>query len=588
MEMGLRSAAQSSLQGTLYDLQVRAVVEDTMQSMLADVEIAMSLQNDLRSEARQAEMRFRATSSELALVETLAMEKESETKRTVLADALVKEIWDLSTELGGLRRWKQEHEQIVEHRDEAVAKLLFAEEQLEDLRSRRKARKDKRKEADPQPKESKDEKKKNNAKTEKDNNEAKVPAKVESEDDKKPAPKSDEATKGDEETKEAAESDTTQAVEETTAPPPPETAASSEEEVVALLQEDDGEVPTLEGFEVEVLLNILGFLDAVEILSLAQVNVVMYSRVDSLFGSGNAAALQSSSQPAATSPTHAQSNNTNSPTMVSIPPEITPSPLPAQAASRASVPQPGAKPTKGPGGLFSILQARPNHAPAAKAKAARMERQKQQYDSKQPLSAAMATSMAAKLTDAELAAIISMTEKLRMRETEAARLVKENEELTGKLAGTENVKDFLVSKVREIELTLTKTREDENKVTQQIASDQEVIAFLDGRVQELEHKTRVLAGDKKKMEDELTEVQKKNDKKIAVISDMLQYEKERVAEHEREWKATKKLLVKEIKSCRAQVVALQAERDGFKEQNERLKQVVLAPGGYNGSPVRDR
>jgi hypothetical protein len=66
---------------------------------------------------------------------------------------------------------------------------------------------------------------------------------------------------------------------------------------------------------------------------------------------------------------------------------------------------------------------------------------------------------------------------------------------------------------------------------------------------------------------------------------MLQFERERVSENEREWKATKKLLVKEIKSCRAQLLALQAERDGFREQNERLKKAVLLTNPSNGGSM---
>jgi chromosome segregation ATPase len=196
----------------------------------------------------------------------------------------------------------------------------------------------------------------------------------------------------------------------------------------------------------------------------------------------------------------------------------------------------------------------------------------------------MTDSMVAKLTDKELSAIFSLTEKLHQRKKAVAAITAEKEELAGKLQGTEALKEFLINKVRDVELSLKKSQEDEIKVTQQISSDQEVIAFLDGRVQELERNVTALTDEKKKIVEKMASMQTQNEKKIEVLSDMLQFERERVSTNEREWKTTKKLLVKEIKSCRAQLMALQAERDGFREQNERLKKAVLSmnPSIVNG------
>ena len=176
-----------------------------------------------------------------------------------------------------------------------------------------------------------------------------------------------------------------------------------------------------------------------------------------------------------------------------------------------------------------------------------------------------------------------MTEKLNKRNKEVEVLTQQNMELHGKLDGTEAVKQFLVTKVREIEQTLQKSKDVESKTTQQIASDQEVIAFLDSRVQELERSENMLATEKKSVSDQLISVQIRNEKKISVLSDMLQYERERLAENERDWKATRKVLVKEVKSCRAHIMSLQAEKDGLQEQNERLKRAVMASGAMNGS-----
>jgi nitrate/TMAO reductase-like tetraheme cytochrome c subunit len=64
----------------------------------------------------------------------------------------------------------------------------------------------------------------------------------------------------------------------------------------------------------------------------------------------------------------------------------------------------------------------------------------------------------------------------------------------------------------------------------------------------------------------------KNEKKVRVISDMLRFEREQMTSNEKEWKNTKKLLVKEVKSCRSHIVTLEAELEGLRRQNEQLKQ----------------
>jgi chromosome segregation ATPase len=198
--------------------------------------------------------------------------------------------------------------------------------------------------------------------------------------------------------------------------------------------------------------------------------------------------------------------------------------------------------------------------------------------------------MAEKLTDKEINAIISMTEKLNQRNKEVEQLTQHNLNLHGQLDGTQAVKEFLVSKVRTMEQTLTKSTDVERKTTQQIASDQEVIAFLDSRVRELENQERLWVAEKKSLSDQLIHVQVQTEQKITVLSDMLQYERERGAENERDWKTTRKVLVKEVKSCRTQIWTLQAETMGLQEQNDRLKRAVLASGAAvhnGGSPMRD-
>merc|ERR1712194_656776 len=95
------------------------------------------------------------------------------------------------------------------------------------------------------------------------------------------------------------------------------------------------------------------------------------------------------------------------------------------------------------------------------------------------LTASMANSMTSKLSPSELSVIISMTEKI-------SRIAAEREDLAARLEGTEAVKEFLISKVRDAETGLAKKDSESLAIIQQSASDQEVISFLDGRVQGLE------------------------------------------------------------------------------------------------------
>lgn len=176
-----------------------------------------------------------------------------------------------------------------------------------------------------------------------------------------------------------------------------------------------------------------------------------------------------------------------------------------------------------------------------------------------------------------------MTVKLRQRNQDVDHLKLEREELLGKVQGMEAIRQYLLDKIRQVELTLTKTRDDTIRVTQQSASDQEVIAFLDTRVQELEREVQTLTKAKQQLQEESNQTQSLLTQKVSVLSDLLQFERERYRDHEREAKATKKVLVKEVKQCRAQIVALQAQRDGCMEENEKLRNAILSMNVTNSS-----
>ena len=576
----MSSGPERVLAKTLEDLQIRSQVEAMMQSMLVDVELAASLNKDLAVQSQVAELEKQSLQHESALSEERALQSQRKQQQVSLADTLVQELWALSQELGALRRWKETHETTVMKHDETIAKLIQAEEQIRVLESRGAtslAGEGNATDTDKRPAPGKVAVLVSETVTV-ENTTAKAPA-ITSEHDRVEytAPKEGEFIEKQVDKVLADDAGESEVVSVEQAAP----AEASDNAVVALLHDQDDDIPNLDTLDMTILTEIFEFLDALEILNTAQVNVTMYSRVDALFGFGAGAAdveetvapvaqeSASTSRPVLSSVSSVASNAPSSSNASITHAEATraPAKMPSQPLSNPSPPHAPQR-----GGIFSLLQSR------------RVSRGRQTAITDQPLSASMTDSMVAKLTDKELSVIFSLTEKLNQREKAVAAITAEKEELAGKLQGIEALKEFLINKVRDVELSLKKSQEDEIKVTQQISSDQEVIAFLDGRVQELERNVAALTEEKKKNLEKMASMQTQNEKKIEVLSDMLQFERERVSSNEREWKTTKKLLVKEIKSCRAQLMALQAERDGFREQNERLKKAVLSmnPSIVNG------
>lgn len=165
-----------------------------------------------------------------------------------------------------------------------------------------------------------------------------------------------------------------------------------------------------------------------------------------------------------------------------------------------------------------------------------------------------------------------MREKLQKCEADAALSRQEKEDAVANLASVEAVKEFLVTRVRDTEKTVEKQKEEMKEVQKKNLADQEVINFLDERVKKLESEVSEIKSQESTAKQEAADVVAKNEKKVRVLSDMLRFEREQMTSNEKEWKNTKKLLVKEVKSCRSHIVTLEAELEGLRRQNEQLKQ----------------
>ena len=169
-----------------------------------------------------------------------------------------------------------------------------------------------------------------------------------------------------------------------------------------------------------------------------------------------------------------------------------------------------------------------------------------------------------------------MRERLQKCEADAIKWRNEKEDAEANLASVEAVKEFLVKRTRDTEQLVQAQKDEMREVQKKNLEDQEVIVYLDERVKELEKVFEEMKLKEATIKQDAMDVVNKNDKKSRVLSDMLRFEREQIAANEKEWKNTKKLLVKEVRSCRARIVALEAEVEGCSQQNEQLKRGLLA------------
>jgi hypothetical protein len=615
---------QSLLAESFTDFQIHSEVGDCLSSLLVDVEIAHNLRQQLQVRSHRSKVERLTREQKATIQETKAQSIAREEHRLELADQLFQEMMSLSREFELLLVWKQEQEHKVQNYDEMMARLSQAEEELQaanrvsygdgvpartpavphpakheitadvlDPRSSSPAKEETKGEkvvavtASQNQGKSSDEKYNENPAVGIETMTSPNREDPIEEEKKQPAETIDEIPFYVETVVDISpDIDTTVNI----TGPADEFVSQDEntKEVVVFLDEDpDEEIPGLLNIDVEILMTIFGFLDAIDILNTAQINIPMYSRVDAIFG----IAGDGHEPPARTRAPAKATVSTPASQKLAPRPQYSPTSYPATTAKNidtkaAAVSPPVDSNASSMGkGLFAMLQPRSTNVPQVKSGVGAAGR-RQEGIKNQPLNAAVAQSMAAKLSDTELAAIISMTEKLGKMEKEVFLLRNEKEEMQAKLDGTEAVKQFLIGKVRDVEMKLTQSNDDEVKVTQQIASDQEVIAFLDGRVQELERLSETLQKENNASQAELKQLKSSSGQKVTVLSDMLKYEREKLRENESDWKATKKVLVKEIKSCRSQILAFQAERDGLKEQNERLKRAITSTGKNSGSSKR--
>ena len=369
-----------------------------------------------------------------------------------------------------------------------------------------------------------------------------------------------------------------------------------------------------------ILMSIFSYSDPLDVMHFAQINKAMFKRIDTLFGMGSTAVSSDGSDaneqtPSAPVKPQTPGSITDSskarpplpPTASSAPPVHVPSSgsvasgnsqstgaAPKTSPKLFAMPSPSIPSIVGPSsgsswlprfgatpdaasvvstGQSTTTQSAPTHTRSPSSGSVGSTAP----ESEIKLNAAMANSMASKLTPAELSVILRMREKLQKCEADAARWRLEKEDAVANLASVEAVKEFLVTRVRDTEKTVEKQKEEMKEVQRKNLADQEVIVFLDERVKKLENERVETKSKEETAKQEAADIVAKNEKKVRVLSDMLRFEREQMSSNEKEWKNTKKLLVKEVKGCRSHILALEAELEGLRKQNEQLKDRVLSP-----------
>jgi hypothetical protein len=647
--MTVQHSIRTVLEQTLHDVESRSQIEACLSELLTDVELSVQLQQQIQTRMEITKLRRQLKEHEYIIAESYAIREHQSQQNSALANQMTIDLWSASREIGSLLSMKERHEELLEKYDGLVAKLLQAEDEIADAKNKKIESKTSDNLSSSQEQENE------NLHNERNQDPGKVAEStfVNTPNGLTSTPVALTEIEGINKPKSVEACDDLALSKHK---PPGTNTSISQEHVVVIIEDDHDAPPTLDSFDTEILLHIFLFLDPLDVLNTAQINISMYSRVDSIFNPGSAGgeenpvlvaesstmsdgvgksqqvpsqAEQSVCDPISktaslvsvpdtippeqrqiqptivtipdvvattiTSPPRIKtSNNVSiaSPTSSVSSPQTTPSDPSSRSRPSATTTStaplttaPASLGTPGSRGIFSILQPklRPSTTPP-RNRTDSLDAGSQQSQPFQPLNAAMASSMAAKLSDAELNAIILMTERLKQKEQLAAQYKSEKDALAAKLDGTESVKQFLIAKVRDMEASLNATFDKEIKFKQQAERDQEVIAYLDTKVQEYKRQVCRIESEKKAALDELDAIRKQASERSAVMSDMLHFEREKLQENEREWKSTRKLLIKEVKSLRSQVAALQDECEVYRDEKDSFSRVIknnnIGSNGY--------
>lgn len=123
-------------------------------------------------------------------------------------------------------------------------------------------------------------------------------------------------------------------------------------------------------------------------------------------------------------------------------------------------------------------------------------------------------------------------------------------------------------------------------VARQRASDQEVISFLDGRVHDLEGALQEMAERLAAFREETRREKAQLQEQQWALRDMLAFERAQAEARSGEFRAQKRLLAKEVKSLRSELLVCQRERDAYRHDLRALRESALLGLGVGGGGPR--
>ena len=325
--------------------------------------------------------------------------------------------------------------------------------------------------------------------------------------------------------------------------------------------DENKESYTLLDFESDlILLQIFSYLNTTEVLNAAQSNRFIFKRVDTLFGIDSKLALEEWSIKSSKSVVEIANDNVKNST---IPSSVTKGLTASSIVSSALE-------AFGAGILPGIGTSSSTHANSSTSTTSNP-------NSLGLLTQEMAEMLSKKLTAIELKAIIAISERLKKKCAEVDQLTVEKEDISARLHSAEEVRDFLVDKLKNAELALKASMHEVASLKKQASADNEVISFLDLKEQALNTENSILVKKCERLQasyDLLSQSNNQNEQSL--IQQMDQY-KTKYEDLEISYKAEKKVLVKEVKSLRNQLETISVERNMYKQQIASLKQTLSIP-----------
>ena len=196
----------------------------------------------------------------------------------------------------------------------------------------------------------------------------------------------------------------------------------------------------------------------------------------------------------------------------------------------------------------------------------------------------MAEAFSKKLTPAELKIIITMSEKLKKQTVALDETNVSREDMKARLTNAESIRDFLVEKLKNAELAIKSSMIEVATFKKQALADQEVISFLDLRCQELDTLNRDLSKriDRLQASYDLTTITYAKKEKQS-LQELSEY-KTKCDDYDTNFKSQKKVLVKEVKSLRAQLEAVTTERNRYKLQLTTLRDALFVSDNNMAAP----